>query len=516
MSLSKRLLVIAVIAALISGILYVGRVNNRLEEENRENAYYKTQTLYFWYSDECYTDFLTNAAVEFHAANPDTRVIPVLVSSSEYLQAINDASVAGDNYPDLYILSNDSLEKAYLAGLACKVKDSEQVLNDTNYPTAAIDAITYNKNHIAYPLSFETTALMYNKTYLQEWVDKINAGEETAKGEGVDLDEMDLSEEDAENFEGAENTHEQEESTEPLTLESVIPVSFDDLYYFSDKYEAKDKVKTLVKWDVSDVMYNYLFLGEYMKVGGNTGDDPSDIDIYNNDTLECMKAYKSLNDIFSFDSDSDYATTLDGFLEGDSLFTIVTTDAIAKSRSLNADKESRLKELNDTVADEKLKASKSADAAGKEEALQEKLDSLQKEIDAIDIYEYGFALVPNVKETLKSRALSVTDAIVINGYSEDKTDADKFATFLSNECAQSLYQRTGRLAASKNAGYEEDSPEALFQEEYGLSVPLSKLVEASNLWVQLEITLKDIWNGADPKECLTNLSGQIKSQLITE
>ena len=153
MSLSKRLLVVAVIAALISGILYVGRVNNRLEEENKENAYYQTQTLYFWYSDECYTDFLTNAAVEFHAENPGTRVIPVLVSSSEYLQAINDASVSGENFPDLYILSNDSLEKAYLAGLACKVKDESGVINELEYPKAAVDAVTYNKNHIAYPLS---------------------------------------------------------------------------------------------------------------------------------------------------------------------------------------------------------------------------------------------------------------------------------------------------------------------------------------------------------------------------
>lgn len=517
MSLSKRFLVVAVIAAMIAGILYVGRVNNRLEEENKENAYYKTQTLYFWYTDECYTDFFTNAAVEFHAENPDTRVIPVLVSSSEYLKAINDASVSGTDFPDLYILSNESLEKAYLAGLACKVKDSQGILNDHYYPTAAIHAITYNDNHVAYPLSFETTALMYNKTFLQEWVDKINSGEEVAKGEGVELDEMEFSEEEAENFEGGEGSSEQvEESSEPLTLDSVIPSSFNDLYYFSDKYEAKDTVKTLVKWDVSDVMYNYPFLGAYMQVGGEDGDDSSLIDINNDKTLECMKAYKSLNDIFSFDSDLDYETTLNGFLEGDSLFTIVTSDAIARSRELNADKEKRLQELNDTLSAEKEKASKEADAEGKEEADKEKLESIQKQIDEINVYEYGFDRVPFVNDTLKSRALSVTDAIVINGYSEGKTEADKFAAYLSKNCAASVYQKTGRLAASYDAGYEEGSPERLFQEEYKESIPLSKLVEASNLWVQLEITLKDIWTGSDPSECLNKLSDQIKSQLVTE
>ena len=328
---------------------------------------------------------------------------------------------------------------------------------------------------------------------------------------------MDLSEEDAQNLESGENTSTEEEvSTEPLTLDSVIPSSFDDLYSFSDKYETKEKVKTLVKWDVSDVMYNYLFIGAYMQVGGDTGDDTSAIDIFNDKTLECMQAYKSLNEIFSFDSDLDYATTLNDFLEGDSLFTIVTTDAIATSRNLNSEKTAKLKELNETYETEQEKASKEADAAGKEEADQARLEAIQKEIDAIDIYEYGFARVPYVKESLKSRALSVTDTIVINGYSTDKTDADRFATFLSKKCSSSIYQRTGRLAASYDAGYEEGSPERLFQKEYNDSIPLSKLVEASNLWVQLEIALKDIWTGSDPAECLQKLTNQIKSQLVTE
>lgn len=515
MSLSKRLLVIAVITALIAGILFVGRKNNLMEAENKENAYYKTQTLYFWYSDERYTDFLTNAAVEFHAENPGTRVIPVLVSSFEYLKTINDASVTGENFPDLYILSNESLEKACLAGLACKVKDYSGILNDQHYPTAAIDAVTYRKEKIAYPLTFETTALMYNKTYLQEWVDSVNAGGKV-EGEGVSLEDMEISEEDAENFEGTDNSSEQVESSEQMTLESVIPKSFDDLYYFSDQYETKDKVKTLVKWDISDVLYNYLFIGAYMQVGGDTGDDTSLIDIYNDKTLECMNAYKGLNDIFSFDSDADYETNLNGFLEGDSLFTIVSTDAIAKSRDLNDTKNSKIKELEDTLADVTEKASKEADAEGKEEADKAKIESIQKEIDEIDVYEYDFARIPYVKDTLKSRTLSVTDAIVINGYSEDKADADKFATFLSDYCASMIYQKTGRLAASYSAGYEEGSAEKLFQEEYNDSIPLSKLVEASNLWVQLEITLKEIWNGSDPSECLKALSEQIKSQLVTE
>ena len=517
MSLRKRFIVVAIIIATITGILYEGHRNNRLAEEEQENAYYQTQTLYFWYTDERYTDFLTNAAVEFHASNPDTRVIPVLVSSSEYVKAINDASVSDENFPDLYILSNESLEKAYLAGLASKVKNTFRILDTRFYPKAALDAVTYHKNIIGYPLTFETTTLMYNKTYLQDWVDRVNAGEETAQGEGVSREEMDFSDDESGDIElEEEGSTAEEASTEPLTLESVIPQSFDDIYYFSDRYEAKEKVKNLVKWDVTDVLYNYLFLGNYMIVGGDTGDDTALIDIYNENTVECMKAYKTLNEIFAFGSDTSYKDTLDEFLSGEALYTIVSSDAIAKAASVNEDKNAKVRELEDAIADKKNEISKLGDSSSGVETLNEEIDKLQKEIDETDIYEYGFAPIPYVKETLKSRALSVTDAVVINGYSVHKPAAEKFAKFISMDCASRLYQRTGRLASCLGAGYEEGSPEDVFQKAYDNSIPLSKLVEASNLWVQLEITLKEIWDGADPEKSLQSLSDQIKSQLVAE
>lgn len=35
--------------------------------------------------------------------------------------------------PDVYLISNDGLEKAYLAGLAANVKDQNAVLNTENF-----------------------------------------------------------------------------------------------------------------------------------------------------------------------------------------------------------------------------------------------------------------------------------------------------------------------------------------------------------------------------------------------
>ena len=40
-------------------------------------------------------------------------MIPVLTSDSEYLEAINQETLHSDQIPDIYLLSSDSLEKAY-------------------------------------------------------------------------------------------------------------------------------------------------------------------------------------------------------------------------------------------------------------------------------------------------------------------------------------------------------------------------------------------------------------------
>ena len=71
------------------------------------------------------------------------------------------------------------------------------------------------------------------------------------------------------------------------------------------------------------------------------------------------------------------------------------------------------------------------------------------------------------------------------------------------------------LAASYDAGYEDETFK-LFQEEYANSIPLPKLAEASNFWVQLEITFTKIWTGENTDELLRSLSEQIKTQITGE
>ena len=56
----------------------------------------------------------------------------------------------------------------------------------------------------------------------------------------------------------------------------------------------------------------------------------------------------------------------------------------------------------------------------------------------------------------------------------------------------------------------------LFLEEYARSVPMPKMIETSNFWVQLEIAFARIWEGEDANDELRSLSEQIMGQVLGE
>ena len=120
----------------------------------------KKETIHLWYTDDALTDYLANKALEFYDRT-DIRVEVKLVSGLEYLEAINKASIDRDgDAPDLYILSNDSLEKAYLAGLATELSDTSSVYDASLFNQAAQNAVTYDGKYVGCPLYFETSALL--------------------------------------------------------------------------------------------------------------------------------------------------------------------------------------------------------------------------------------------------------------------------------------------------------------------------------------------------------------------
>ncbi len=255
-------------------------------------------------------------------------------------------------------------------------------------------------------------------------------------------------------------------------VKELLPSTIDDILEFANEYNAPEQVEAIFKWDVTDIFYNYFFAGNYMIVGGAAGDNTANMNIYNKDAIDCLKVYQDLNQFFSIDTkEISYEKVLNDFMEGKIVYTVATTDAVAK--------------LED--------AKESGDFS----------------------YEYGIAPVPDINEELLTRSLSVTNCIVINGYSEKQELAEDFAKFLTCGYTDTLYSRTGKVAARYGVDYGNINLQE-FVNEYEISVPMPKMVETSNFWVELEIAFSQIWDGADANDSLRGLSEQIMTQVTGE
>ena len=263
MTLKKRLITILVIALCVSGIYGVGKlgITVRQSEESEvedDSLFGHRETLYIWYTDEALTDYLNSVAVSYSEYQSDVRVIPVYTSGREYLETINQASLNTNETPDLYIASNDSLEKAYLAGLASEVRLPEGMLPvESMYPQTAVHAVTYHDKQIGYPFYFETSCFLYNETYLMDWaraqieaeIDMAMAEEALQKLENDGVPNEDDTNADAE--------YEQESAISEETViervEQTLPSTIDDILAFADVYDAPEQVEAVFKWDVSDI-----------------------------------------------------------------------------------------------------------------------------------------------------------------------------------------------------------------------------------------------------------------------
>lgn len=459
MHLKQRLIAVTAVAAMAAALLYGG---TRKPGEDRKELPVPSdskETIYFWYTDDSMTEFVNSAAVTF-GEKEDVRVIPVPVSGSEYLEAVNQASLHSDQMPDVYLVSHEALEKAYLAGLAGEIDDVEGVCDSAHFPTAALAAVTYRGKLVAYPLFFQTSVLLYNETYLDEWAaqsaqrellgDGSEDGEPSEDSTGIAVDETALA-----------------QKTEEYRLKAV-PATVDDILNIADTFDVPEGVDVM-RWDVSDIFYNYWIVGNYMTVGGESGDDSTLVDIANPETVSCLEVYKALNQFFSIESDTvTYENVIQDFQDGKLVFTIATTDAAARL------------------------------AQAKEEG------SLG--------FEYGFAPVPDVSAELQSRSMSVTNAVAVNGYSAHRELANRFAAFLVNDCAEMLYQRTGKIPANLNANAE-DGAVQIFRQEYADSIPLPKMMETGNYWLYLERLFAMVWNGEDVETLVKELEQQISFQL---
>jgi maltose-binding protein MalE len=482
MKLRNRLIAVLIVAGLLSMVVYIAtseaRKNAALEAlDNGENGYSR-HTLQIWYTDADLAEYIQSAAVAFaeKPENQHVRIMPVLVSALEYLENINRASVEYEG-PDLYIIGHDNLEKAYLAGLAEIVQPEYFQKMQADYPQVGINAVTYHSKILGYPFYFETSALLYNRTYLEEMVKaKIETDADEAAAEEAMLN-LELHGPEDEIMETPSYLEDVERLQNDMVyienqVAGLMPETFEDLKSFADNYDAPMDVEGLLKWDVTDIFYNYFFVGDSMIVGGEAGDDTNNINIYNVDSIASMRMYQDLSQFFAIETaEVKYSKVIDEFIAGKLVYTIATTDVI------------------------------------------ERLDKAIE--DGSFTHEYGILRTPDINEDTPTRSLSMVSSIVVNGYSDHQSDANRFAAYLAGEFAENLYARTGKVPAARSVTPDHEYLN-VFADEFARSIPLPKMIETSNFWIQLEITFARIWAGADANEQLKRLSEQIMSQVTGE
>ncbi|MCR5343760.1 MAG: extracellular solute-binding protein [Butyrivibrio sp.] len=486
MKIRFRLLGAVLIIALLSAAFYYSKSGMGLHEERTIFGSNDKTTIRLWYTDDALTDYLTAKVVEYNKKSKKARVEIECVSGLEYLEEISKASVVGDNYPDVFIMTHDGLEKAYLAGLAREIKNPEFLDDEAlGFSDSAKNAVTYNGKIIAYPYYFETSSLLYNRTYLEDEVRARKQAEiDAAEGEAAQAaaDAGEIEGEDITQSDGTEQVPSEGdvegEAVEEVTVspeevqqgvQEMLPSTIEDILLFADNYNAPESVESVFQWDVTDIFYNYFFVGNYMNLGGESGDDISAINVYNEDTINCMSFYQQLNQFFAIDESAvNYDKVLQDFIDGKTVFTVATSDAVAKIEAAKAEGNCS--------------------------------------------FEYGVATMPALNENYKTRTMSVTNCLAINGYSEHQDMANEFAEFLCSENTDACYTMSGKLIAHEGIPYSNASLVS-FVSVYGNSVPMPKLMATSNFWVQLEIAFADIWDGADVNDTLKTLSENVKLQI---
>ncbi len=428
MSMQKRLLSVLAVCVMALALVYIAVAYGGNGGGSSESLFSRKETIHLWYTDDSLTDYLNSVCVAYTESQNEYRVEPTLIDDTDYIQRIYDASKEGEDFPDIYIAGNDLLERLWLAGLATEVTDTEHFSDTHTFCQPALNAVTYQDKIIGYPMSFEAAAFLYNEDYLQSMAD--------AAGK---------------------------------SLEETVPSTMVDVITLANSYDAPETVTSVLKWDVSDIFYNYCFVGNYMDIGGEHGDDTDQLHVYNQQLISCLQVYQQLNQFFSIDSSSDsYDSLIEDFAAGKIVFTLATSDSVKKIAQYE-------KENGTTV-------------------------------------NYGVTSIPDLTSDLKSKTLSITNCLVINGYSERQEAANALAQYLLFEGMGNFYDQTGKAPAIAGYSFSDEHMNG-FYDAYQDSAPITKLRSASNFWMLLENTFSTVWDGEDPNEQLRQLCQQLLIQM---
>ena len=235
----------------------------------------------FCYTNEAYKEYFEFCEEEFEKQNKDVDIVlHCKTENMQYLEDIVNTTYSEDSFMDVYMLSDSNIGTAYLAGVAAK--NTYDVFNEENYCSTALNACSYGNVIVGYPLSYDTTFLLYRSDLLKK---------------------SDVS-------------------------------SFYSLMSYSDTADFSSEeflsIEAIFKCDTNDIFNIYGFIGNGINVGGPTGSDASVVDIDNGITERLSNEYITLIEYFSSNTGEGHDVFLDKFLSGKYLSTIASTLELEK------------------------------------------------------------------------------------------------------------------------------------------------------------------------------------------
>lgn len=343
-------------------------------------------TLTIYYEDDTFTPYFEY----MNNQNSDVQYNFVLQDDEEYVDLIAKESTITDTPCDIFILNSSNLQRAYYAGIVREIND-DGIINENNYATPAIQAVTYNDKIYGYPLTFSTSVLVYNKQY--------------------------------------------------VTTEPKLFVEIEDFANSFVVSEDTRNVQSIMSWDVSDAFLNYAFIGGSINDFGKNG-DIKELDITNEQAVEALSYYQSLNSLFYMDITNDmYDECLLKFKNGALCYSIIKTDDLMLLDEANID--------------------------------------------------YEIAKIPDISETIECKALSNNYIVCVNPYSKNYTKAITLAENMAFYQSEKIYETTNEYASAKSA----NNTYKKVYEAYENSKPIAKLIDIGDYYTDLNICFYNVWNG---------------------
>ena len=236
MKIIKRLISVTMVCVMLISVTACGGTDR--DEEARKLDIETPVTINVWYDNKDYERYLNTVASGLKAANNLVTVNPVYIEAQDIIDTLYTETVRNNNAPDVYLMSAENSDKAYLLGLMLENDSYGDIYNENIYGKAAIKSASYKGKLYGYPVSFDMPVMVYNKKYASS----------------VD--------------------------------------SYYEIKQISDNYQVTEEnqnIKKVFDFDASDMLINYPYVGRYMNIGGDVSENA---DIFTIDELNFKRALK--------------------------------------------------------------------------------------------------------------------------------------------------------------------------------------------------------------------------------